>query len=65
MCWEHDFDNFVEFIFHPQLALDWTRAYAELWPTFGELFTNATSTGTALLPSSTSWTRTTVIASGT
>jgi hypothetical protein len=40
-CWDRQFDKFAEFIFHPQLGRDWIRAYSEMWPTFGELLTNA------------------------
>jgi hypothetical protein len=41
VCWEHEFDRFAEFIFHPQLSIDWVHAYGEMWPAFGELLTNA------------------------
>jgi hypothetical protein len=40
-CWDRRFDKLTEFIFHPQLGRDWIRAYGEVWPTFGEVLTNA------------------------
>jgi len=40
-CWNHAFDHFIEYIFHPKMGDDWISAYSEAWPTFGTLLRNA------------------------